>query len=404
MRCLAETFGFQRVNQVRPLPKLKKVLIETFPLTNDFHFPDFEQEFCPNKLTFEVKESGTITFNSSSIRFETESTVQSHETERLGDMMRYIHVDWSKSCLDLDADPNTLPKDCSLEDPQKMTWLALDKKGRWDKGYSLSEGDVFRIGKVSFKVRAIFSGKNVRAQSPNCTSVIGNSKSQSQSPFMGKTVDEKNVSFGDMTTQMPSTTARIESEVTLSCRICLDETSDAENPIVQMCKCSGTLKGIHVNCLRKWFAKKTLKKETGNLVSLYHKPLFCEICKTELSDSITKDKREYSLIEFPEIKGPHMILEASIGKRKNGFHIINFGNKGSSIYVGTLASCDIRIVDESIEMRHAVLSYSRGKVYVESLSKSNPVQMLIKDKSILIAEKKMRLKVSDMLLQITSTE
>jgi len=401
MRCIAETFGFLKANQVRPVPQLKKVLIETLPLTNDFYFPDLEQDCCPNKLTFEVKESGTITFNSSSIRFETESTVQSHETERLGDLMRYIRVDWSKSCLDLDADPNTLPKDCSSDDPQKMTWLALDKVKRWDKGYLLSEGDVFRIGKVSFKVKAIFSGKNVRAQNPNCTAAPGNSRSES--PFMGKR-DAQNFSLCDITTQMPSTTARIEPETAMSCRICLDEASDMENPIVQVCKCSGTLKGIHVNCLRKWVAKKTLKKETGNLVSLYHKPLYCEICKSELGDTVVKNKREYSLIEFPEMKGPHMILEASIGKRKNGYHILNFGKKGSSIHVGKVASCDIRIMDETIEMRHAVLSYSLGKVYVESMSQSNPVQVLVKDKSILIAQKKMRLKVSDMLLQITSTE
>jgi len=37
-----------------------------------------------------------------------------------------------------------------------------------------------------------------------------------------------------------------------------------------------------------------------------------------LLDSVKWERQEYSLIEFPEIKGPHIILEARIGKKKNG--------------------------------------------------------------------------------------
>ncbi len=143
-------------------------------------------------------------------------------------------------------------------------------------------------------------------------------------------MSSKDFSFSDVTTQDPTSTARIDPEQ-MSCRICLDEASTRENPIVHVCKCSGTLKGIHVNCLRKWFGNKMLKKESGHLISLYHKPLFCEICKAEipgkqkeiwknlfLLDSVKWERQEYSLIEVPELKSPHIILEARIGNKKNG--------------------------------------------------------------------------------------
>jgi len=62
-------------------------------------------------------------------------------------------------------------------------------------------------------------------------------------------------------------------------------------------------------------------------------------------------------------------------------------------------------MDESIEMKHAVLSWNFGRFYVESLNKGNPVQLLVKNKSILIGQqKKMRLKIDNLLLQITSIE
>lgn len=37
-----------------------------------------------------------------------------------------------------------------------------------------------------------------------------------------------------------------------ACRICLDEGETEDNPFITPCKCSGSMKFIHLECLREW--------------------------------------------------------------------------------------------------------------------------------------------------------
>lgn len=37
------------------------------------------------------------------------------------------------------------------------------------------------------------------------------------------------------------------------CRICLCEENSDENPLVAPCRCDGTMRLIHPECLRNWF-------------------------------------------------------------------------------------------------------------------------------------------------------
>jgi len=65
-----------------------------------------------------------------------------------------------------------------------------------------------------------------------------------------------------------------------TCRICLGEQGDGEDPFFSPCQCSGTMKYIHVLCLQKWLKSKLHVKQTGFSTSVYWKTLECELCKT----------------------------------------------------------------------------------------------------------------------------
>jgi hypothetical protein len=48
------------------------------------------------------------------------------------------------------------------------------------------------------------------------------------------------------------------NKLTKICRICyMEEDSDIKNPLVQPCKCSGSMKYIHLNCLKQWLYTKS---------------------------------------------------------------------------------------------------------------------------------------------------
>lgn len=42
------------------------------------------------------------------------------------------------------------------------------------------------------------------------------------------------------------------------CRICLEDSEEDENPLISPCKCDGSMKFIHLKCLREWLDSKRI--------------------------------------------------------------------------------------------------------------------------------------------------
>jgi E3 ubiquitin-protein ligase DOA10 len=68
---------------------------------------------------------------------------------------------------------------------------------------------------------------------------------------------------------------KMDEKLGKNCRICLEEGNDCVG-MVRPCRCSGSLEGVHEECLRKWIEtileRRYEKGENCEVVS-------CEICK-----------------------------------------------------------------------------------------------------------------------------
>ena len=63
------------------------------------------------------------------------------------------------------------------------------------------------------------------------------------------------------------------------CRICLSEENESSDPLINPCKCSGSMKYIHLECLRKWLINK-IEIVEDEVIRIYAwKDLNCELCK-----------------------------------------------------------------------------------------------------------------------------
>lgn len=71
-----------------------------------------------------------------------------------------------------------------------------------------------------------------------------------------------------------------QTNLNLSCRICLEKNESEDNPLLTPCKCSGTMKFIHLECLQKWLRGKTIIKQNAISTTIIYKSLSCELCKT----------------------------------------------------------------------------------------------------------------------------
>ena len=61
-----------------------------------------------------------------------------------------------------------------------------------------------------------------------------------------------------------------------------EKTIEDDNPFINPCKCSGTMKFIHLKCLQFWLASKIQIKQSSDCCkSLSWKNIECELCKFE---------------------------------------------------------------------------------------------------------------------------
>lgn len=95
------------------------------------------------------------------------------------------------------------------------------------KGYVLAEGDVVRMGRLKFRVSELCYDKSGSVQPVNLHDLL-----------LGEQSEELN---------SEDSPAGIKTE--FPCRICLSEYYECENPLVSLCKCDGTMKFVHMQCL-----------------------------------------------------------------------------------------------------------------------------------------------------------
>lgn len=102
------------------------------------------------------------------------------------------------------------------------------------------------------------------------------------------------------------------------------------NPMVNPCSCTGSLKYIHLDCLKEWLEGKKHFKHTPEVNSYIWKILECEICKTQYNESTTlKDGRVVSLLKY-EIHSDsksYMVIESVTNTTSKTIHVINFSER-----------------------------------------------------------------------------
>jgi E3 ubiquitin-protein ligase DOA10 len=94
------------------------------------------------------------------------------------------------------------------------------------------------------------------------------------------------------------------------CRICFSEQMDDDNPLISVCKCAGSLKFIHLECLRTWLSRKENVKTNPFVTSYSWKAFHCELCKSEYKDRIVMNDRQYCIFEIVKPKSNYVILES----------------------------------------------------------------------------------------------
>ena len=174
------------------------------------------------------------------------------------------------------------------------------------------------------------------------------------------------------------------------CRICYVEEEDAkENPLVQPCQCSGSLKYIHLKCLKHWILTRSCTKVEDNdccTVFLF-KEVECEICKAKLPDLINHNGRLYALLDFSGEFNNFLVLETlTPDEDNNKFLYIVSLDKKSEIKVGRGMLSEVLLSDVSVSRVHCLFSIEGKNVYIKDNNSKFGTLILVQTSEIKIAE------------------
>lgn len=142
-----------------------------------------------------------------------------------------------------------------------------------NEDYHICLNDIIKLGRVKYAANEI----HIHKLSEGTDVVDSDSKN---SPYNVSAINLGTQPVFDFIYKSSTPPANILDEIT--CKICLMGSSDDQNPLVDLCKCTGGIKYTHYTCLKLWMQTKLSKKENEKkTVTSYNiKSFNCEICKT----------------------------------------------------------------------------------------------------------------------------
>ncbi|CAI2387497.1 unnamed protein product [Moneuplotes crassus] len=158
-----------------------------------------------------------------------------------------------------------------------------------------------------------------------------------------------------------------------SCRICLDEEfDDQDNPMISPCKCTGSVKQVHLECLKEWIQNKRNIRNLHNTRSFNWKDLKCELCKSIYENEFYHKSKRYKLLNYEDEMTQHyLVLESYTHTPTKTIHICEVPDHhcgNLEFDVGRSSGVSVRITDISVSRVHARITFHDGKFYVKDMA------------------------------------
>ena len=175
------------------------------------------------------------------------------------------------------------------------------------------------------------------------------------------------------------------------CRICYmeEDKDDPNNPLLQPCICSGSMKYIHYTCLKHWINNKCyVQIEKNDDCAIYMiKPVECELCKTKLPDFIRKKGILFPILELkPDFKNYLIFESLTLDKNKNRFNYVVSLDQNKKICVGRGHDSNVVFSDISVSRTHCIFTLEGKNVFIQDNDSTFGTLVLIQSPKIKLIE------------------
>ena len=249
--------------------------------------------------------------------------------------------------------------------------------------YKLKQNDVIKLGKMTFLIKEV---KVVKEDFINCSKA-------KEKTFADNIPDEDNKEEV-LDNSFAGEVTRRKQKKSGPCRICLSDDVEIDNPLISPCKCCGSMKYIHLNCLRNWLLNKVQNKNYEHMSNFTYKSLDCELC---LQTFPLKIKTKTSSVELLSMNIPsnssYMILEQQVKDEteKSIFYVL-FKDK-SCLKLGRSNDSHVRLNDISISRHHANLILTHEGIFLEDNNSKFGTLLMLQSLLILIIQKQIGLQI-----------
>jgi len=183
------------------------------------------------------------------------------------------------------------------------------------------------------------------------------------------------------------------------CKICLVGNEDEENPLINLCRCSGSMEFIHYTCVKLWMNTKLNNKENEKktVLSYNMKSFNCEICKTPYPLRFRYNEKYFEIISCTRPVNNNYIVLESLNQLKDNnnyksIHVITL-NEGDKIIMGRGHDSDVRINDISVSRTHSCLVLNNKKVLLKDLKSKFGTLILVQGELEITNERKLSLQI-----------
>ena len=356
-------------NKIRIQISSKTWIKDSYELI-DFYSKDL------NEHDFDVKSSGYILRDENNIEFQ--------ETE-LENSEKILEVQKKQGGFELNLNEYDIDKEYNITTPNS-TWFLLRKEFMDDRTneYNIKEGDILKIGRILIRIKTIKFSKN-NMQNKTKAKTDNNKANDKQSINTNFSQNLKEIQPLSNHNQIKESK---EINSTKLCRICYGEEETSDNPLVQPCICSGSMKYIHLNCLKTWInTSVNIKLESTEYCNVYtYKPAECELCKTTFPDFIRHKGKLYEILDFYNDFNSFLIFECITQDKSQSkyIYVVNLDIPNNRINIGRGHNSNVLLNDISVSRLHCFLNINKGtkKIIISDNNSKFGTLILVQTKDI----------------------
>ena len=334
------------------------------------------------KEKFKINSSGNLFISSKNICF-------SEKLERNSDKILAIEKNEKNNKYYIDC--KHFQKNLDLTSGKNGAFMVYrsrffkNNKDNKNKLYKLDKGDIIRLGKLFIRILDIKLEKEITTIFPSYNNSFLNMNPRNSKSEISDIDQLKILPRINSARELPIIT--LKSPKKNICRICYDSTSNIKNPLINPCKCKGSMKYIHYNCLLNWMKSKIKipnDKYNKNEYIAYDKSLLkCELCKNNFPYYIKYKNNLYNIIPYQSQFNEYLLFETLDKRNKQTINIVSLINK-NRINIGRLSSCDICIPESSLSRVHCLIHKGKIKseLYIEDNDSKFGTLVLIQNNKI----------------------